>query len=120
MEMLGEEASEEQLREAKLQHRRKIMSRVRVWCGFLVFAGALAYGYVRRDDLQNYCYDKFFAKDTKPSSAETAANATISQVQATANKRDSILNEIESNPNVKVAAEAAASANTAGAGGEVK
>jgi len=120
MEMLGEEASEEQLREAKLQHRRKIMGRVRMWCGFLIFAGVLTYGYVRRDDLQNYCYDKFFAKDSKPSSAETAANATINQVQATANKRDSILNEIESNPAVAEAAKAAAAANTAGAGAEAK
>ncbi|MDB6056549.1 MAG: hypothetical protein JWO95_393 [Verrucomicrobiales bacterium] len=97
MEMLGEEANEEQLREARLQHRHKIMSRVRMWCGFLIFVGAIGYGYVYRGPLQDFVYDKCFKNDNGSGSvAETAARETLGGVQAQAGKRDSILNEIES------------------------
>lgn len=95
MEILGEEANEEQLREAKLQRRRKTMGRIRKWCGFLVFVGAIGYGYVNRGPLQDYVYDKFFKND-KGSVAETTAKNTLGGVQEQAGKRDSILNEIES------------------------
>ncbi|MGZ4972091.1 MAG: hypothetical protein ACXWDN_04970 [Limisphaerales bacterium] len=95
MEMLGEEANEAQLREAKLQRHRKNMSRLRMWCGFLIFVGVVTYGYINRGPLQEYCYDKFFKQD-KGSIAETTASNTLGQVQAQAGKRDAILEQIES------------------------
>lgn len=107
MEILAEQANEEQLREEKLARRRKIMSRVRMWCGFMVFVGVIAYGYVNRGPLQDYVYDKFFKQD-KGSVAEAAARDTLSGVQAQANKREAILNEIESKTASTTVAAAAA------------
>jgi hypothetical protein len=93
MEKLGEQANEEQLREMERERRHKIFSVVRRWLGFVIFAGLLTYGYLYREPLQDLAYDKFFAP-AKSTPAEKQARATIGQVQAQAEKRDKILEEI--------------------------
>lgn len=91
MNQISAQAEAEREKEARVEQRRKIFSKVRGVGLFLFGAGLLASGFYYRAEVQQYISDKCFA--AKPQ-VDGETGEALAGLQEHANKRDSVLEEI--------------------------
>ena len=91
MDQIAAQAEAEEKRELKTQRRRQLFSRLRTAFMFLLWAGVLGCGYIYRAELQQFVSEKFL---TNKPQIDGSTGQALKGIQAQADKRDQILNEI--------------------------